>query len=251
MLLSETHLTDKIMNREVSIANYNIIRSGSKSRHTGGVAIYIQKNLNYKIKSNEQIDNNMWILSIEITEHKDLNGLYTILYHSPSSSESKFLKYFSEWMEKNHSGEMKHLICGDFNIDMSENSNKILNKNKLNSIINDNGMIQIMKKPTRITEKTKTLIDLVITNMNEIKCEQNEKDNISDHTTIHIIWNNVINMNENIEKKTILYKYNKQQLENELKKENYSFCFDENISCSKKAEKLISILKKSVYTFKK
>lgn len=119
IFLSETHLTKNILNREVGIANYNLLRSDSNSRHTGGVAIYIKKSLNYKVISNKQINNNMWILSIEINENKTLNGQYTVLYHSPSSSDADFIKFFSEWIEKNHNEEKKHIICGDFNIDMA------------------------------------------------------------------------------------------------------------------------------------
>lgn len=105
IFLSETHLTKNIFNREVGIRNYDIIRSDSQSRHTGGVAIYVRKKLNYKIISNEQIKNNMWILSIQINEHKTLNGQYTILYHSPSSSDTEFIKYLNEWIEKYHDEE--------------------------------------------------------------------------------------------------------------------------------------------------
>lgn len=251
LLLSETHLTDKILNREVGIRNYEIIRADSNSRHTGGVAIYIQKNLNYKIKSNEKLDSNTWILSIEVTEHKTLNGQYTVVYHSPSSSDAEFLKFFSEWMENNNNEEKSHIICGDFNIDMSTTSNKTLYKNKLNEIIHKNGMTQKIDKYTRITQNTQTMIDLVITNTNNIQCEISDKDNISDHATINIIWKDRFCENEQIEKKTILYKYNKQLFENELKQKNYDYCYDESINCSIKAEKLIEAVRESIHKFKK
>lgn len=77
----------------------------------------------------------------------------------------------------------KHIICGDFNIDFSNTTNKTLQKNKLNNIIKENGMKQIMKEYT-ITENTRTLIDWIITNTNEIKCTVSTNDNISDHETM-------------------------------------------------------------------
>lgn len=40
----------------MNIENYEIIRCDSKSRHTGGVAIYINKNLKYKLINREVID---------------------------------------------------------------------------------------------------------------------------------------------------------------------------------------------------
>lgn len=154
-------------------------------------------------------------------------------------------------MEKNHSERKKHLICGDFNIDMAESSSKTLYKNNLNNLIYENGMMQIMNEYTRITQNTRTLIDLVITNTNDIQCKVNERDNISDHSTIQIIWKNKSIETEHLEKKMILYKYNKQELIDELKQKDYSFCYDENLSCSMKAHKLIESLKEIVYKFKK
>lgn len=97
----------------------------------------------------------MWILSIEIKQNNTLNGQYTILYHSPSSSVSNFINYFNEWIDKYHNEEKKHIVCGDFNIDMAETSNKKSIKYRLNRIIQENGMIQVMNEYTRITENTK------------------------------------------------------------------------------------------------
>lgn len=252
LLLSETHLTDKILNREININNYDILRSDSSSRHTGGVAIYIKKKIKYKLISNKQINKNVWILSIELNEQKrNLNGQYTVLYHSPSSSDAVFIKYFNEWIEKNHKEEKKHVICGDFNIDMSDTSNKICYKNKLNSTINENGMRQIMNENTRITRKTSTLIDLIITNTNTIKCKIEDNDKISDHSTIHIISNNKINKKEHIEKRMILHNYTKENFKNELRNKFWSFILDENLSVSKKAEKFTENLTQSINVFKK
>lgn len=74
-------------------------------------------------------------------------------------------------------------------------------------MIKENGMIQIMNEYTRTTQNTKTLIDLIITNTNSIKCKIDHNNNISDHATIQIIWQNTEYGNEMIEKKTILHKY--------------------------------------------
>lgn len=193
----------------------------------------------------------MWISSIEINENKTLNGQYTVLYHSPSSSDADFIKFFSEWIEKNHNEEKKHIICGDFNIDMAHTTHKTLYKHKLNEIINENGMKQIIKEYTRKTENTNTLLDLIITNTNEIKYQIDDINNISDHSTIQIVWNEIFSEKKCTEKKTILHKYNKQQLQDDLNRKEYYYCYDKNMSCSEKAEKLIQTLRESVNKFKK
>lgn len=43
VLLSETRLTENIDDSEINIKNYRVIRCDSRSRHTGGTAIYIKK----------------------------------------------------------------------------------------------------------------------------------------------------------------------------------------------------------------
>lgn len=102
-------------------------------------------------------------------------------------------------------------------------------------MIHENGMKQIMNEYTRTTENTNTLIDLVITNRNNIRCKINNNEKISDHATIKIEFEHSMKEKEFCEKKTILYKYNTQELEDKLKKKKYYYCSDKNLSCSYKA----------------
>lgn len=57
VLLSETHITSDIADEEIMINNYNLFRCDSHSRHTGGVIIYLKKNVKYKLKSNISLNN--------------------------------------------------------------------------------------------------------------------------------------------------------------------------------------------------
>lgn len=189
ILLAETHVTDNIQNQEIYIDNYEIIRCDSNSRHTGGVAIYLNENIKYKIINSETRDNIIYILSIEIIKPKKYIGQYTIIYHSPSSSDAEFLNIFDEWLEKNNTNTKTHIICGDLNIDMAETSKKSTYKKKLNKIINDHGLEQKIKEYTRITRETKTMIDLIITNNKNIEGIIINNEQITDHATLSIINN--------------------------------------------------------------
>lgn len=69
------------------------------------------------------------------------------------------------------------LSLDDFRVTCKNNAVDIIYyENKLNSTIRENGMIQIMNENTRITKNTSTLIDLIITNTNEIKCKIEDND---------------------------------------------------------------------------
>lgn len=64
-------------------------------------------------------------------------------------------------MESKEESSEKHVICGDFNLNLMINE---YYADKLKSIIQFYGYKQIVNEPTRITETSSTLIDLVITN---------------------------------------------------------------------------------------
>lgn len=66
---------------------------------------------------------------------------------------------------------------GDFNYDLLNNSyygDKVV-------IIYSNGFSQIVKSPTRITDRSRTLIDFIVTNDKYLKCAVHLTPKISDH----------------------------------------------------------------------
>lgn len=83
-MCSETCLTNEINDFEIDIENYKIERCDSHSRHTGGVVAYIKQSINYKVLLNKCYMNNLWCLVFEV-KGCDLKGIYTVLYHSPST----------------------------------------------------------------------------------------------------------------------------------------------------------------------
>lgn len=134
---------------------------------------------------------------------------------------------------------------------MAKTSKKTTYKNKLNKIIDDHGMKQKIKDYTRITQETKTLIDLVITNDKSIEGIVINSDQITDHSTLNII-NNKNKEEENMyEEKTILSKYNTKTFQEILQKQDWSFEKDINKNCSEKAKQMVNILKNSIESFKK
>lgn len=91
-----------------------------------------------------------------------------IEYHSPSKSESAFLKLFENWMEHNMMYDKMNIIVGDFNIDMLKKS---FYSDSLDKLINLLGVKQVVKEPTRVTNTSQTLIDLVLINRFEITAD--------------------------------------------------------------------------------
>lgn len=169
--LSETHLTNDIDDGEIVLKNYNVLRCNSSSTHTGGVCFYIRNNWKFKLVESIAIDRMIWWLKVEI-ENKNLKYYLIGVYRSPDkqkSPEREFLNFFEEETEKIESSD-HYLIIGDFNINWYDND---LHKKRLEEIINDNYLKQIVAQPTRITSTTATLIDYVVTNIVDITAKTN------------------------------------------------------------------------------
>lgn len=186
VFLSETRTIAPMYDSEFEIQNYKLIRCDSDSTHTGGVAIYIKKCVHFKIISNFMRDR-VWFLAIQIIKGFHVSGIYGVLYKSDEISNSVFLNNLDEWCENIIDLNKINVICGDFNINIKKDS---FYANKLLKLIEDNNLMQIVKQYTRVTSETRTLIDLVLTNSNNISCSVLEIDQITDHHMMAIQFEN-------------------------------------------------------------
>lgn len=219
LLCSETCLTEQINNFEVIIENYRLERCDSHSRHTGGVAIYIRENIDYKILTNKCFLRSIWCIVLEI-KNDFKKGIYVILYRSPSSSISCFLNILDDLCKQFIVPSKTCVIVGDFNIDVSKISTY---SQKLNDIIINSGQVQIVDYHTRITATSRTIIDLVTTNNSNITSKAIDK--ISDHETLQI---NIPVKDKNIaETSYISWKnYTKDLLIEILVRKDWSMCYN-------------------------
>lgn len=182
IVLSETHITEQIEDSELNISGYSAIRCNSHSRHTGGVILYVAKYVKFKIVVNENLDNEVWLLSVEL--HSKKNIIIHGLYKSPACSDRKFLKYLDNYVNSLVSSKT-HIMVGDFNIDMHCTTDSYYSRS-LKTYISDWGMKQLIKDYTRVTKSSRTLIDLVITNDYKVLGIVTDKYKIGDHNTIEI-----------------------------------------------------------------
>lgn len=151
-----------------------------------------------------------WI-SAYYVKYREMSFIITAIYRSPSSQEPEFYEVFEDILEELSEKNTDIIIAGDFNVDWAKES---IYRSKLEQIINDNGLKQLVKNYTRITRDTKTIIDYVITNNVNINVNISNSNKISDHEIIDI---NVENTNQNTEQengKTIdFFKYDKNKFQ--------------------------------------
>lgn len=210
VICSETCATPDILDSEIKIDGYNLIRCDSHSRHTGGTLIYIKENIKFVTKLQKCYENNVWCLAIEVLQD-ELKGIYCVIYHSPSTSDAKCLEFLSNICDILVNLLKTCVVIGDFNIDMTSNTRYSI---KLEQLMQSVGLRQIVNFYTRVTNTSNTLIDLIFTNEDRFlsKCLMNDK--VSDHETIELKLSRAVQIVETSNKTVISWKnYNKINLQ--------------------------------------
>lgn len=214
IILSETHMTENVNEQEINLENYNNILALSNSSRTGGVIIYFKKSWSIKKISEKICDFKYWIVVCE-AKYKTEKVVITAVYRSPSSQDCEFYEVFEELMEELTEKDTDIIIAGDFNIDYNRES---FYKSRINNILNDNGLKQIVNESTRITSRSRTLIDYVITNNHsKISAKNNNVNKISDHEAIEIKIECNSEKQNNSCKKIDIFKYNKNLFNSEIR----------------------------------
>lgn len=178
--LSETRVTAEIEDSELCMPGYSVIRCDAESRFTGGVILYIRSDIKYDLLRIDKIEANCWCVAVEVND-KMYKGVLMVVYHSPSASDAEFIRHLEDLTEELIiKGEC--LIVGDFNIDITVET--FYKKKLLNEMLNL-GMKQYVDKPTRITQDSRTTIDLVFSNTSvQVQVEYDPQ--ITDHAGIKI-----------------------------------------------------------------
>ena len=162
----------------------------------GGLVIYINKRICEEDDIEEfdpysEPDNNSGEFQfVKIKNCKDHRKTTIIgnVYRSPSIKPEKFNKLYDKILQKlntnRYANKIKYIV-GDFNQDLIKYDNDDDCQNLIDNAHN-NGFVQIVSRPTRITENSATLIDHVYTNNvdSTLSCNILTLD-LSDHLATH------------------------------------------------------------------
>lgn len=180
--LSETRLTSDIGDNEIFIKGYSIVRCDSENRHTGGVLMYIKENVILLETVKYTYLKNFWLLSVKISVNNK-HYVLVCIYHSPSSSDADFLRDFEEWCQGIQDITCPRIIVGDFNIDWTVNNTY---KNRLKNLMGDIGIQQWVGSITRPNDSGGSIIDLVFSDIINLKCKVHQTPKITDHYIVCI-----------------------------------------------------------------
>jgi hypothetical protein len=100
------------------------------------------------------------------------------IYRTPDTPSPSIDQLENEILDSSES-----FVLGDLNIDQINN-----NQNNLKSLIRRTRVKQMIKEPTRVTETTRTLIDVILTNSSHCDSSSSRitRCEISDHDLIYV-----------------------------------------------------------------
>eukprot|EP00916_Digyalum_oweni_P003911 GHVL01006970.1.p1 GENE.GHVL01006970.1~~GHVL01006970.1.p1 ORF type:complete len:207 (+),score=13.47 GHVL01006970.1:215-835(+) len=143
--LSETRLSNIVNNDDLYLSGFNLpIRQDRPNNPHGGVAVYVKDNLYCKTRNDLSIPD---LEAIWIETKIQQESLLVGTFYRPPSANVGYWDLIDQSVNAAGMTGMKYIVCGDFNSD-------VLNSTcfNLQDIMIKNGLFQLVKQPTRITE---------------------------------------------------------------------------------------------------
>ncbi len=184
LAINESKIDPTIRDSEIYINNYSIVRF-DRNRFGGGVALYIKNTIPYTERK-DLVPDNLEMICVEINRQHSRPFLITTWYRPPNS-ELDIFNNFELFPFKCDMENKELIIVGDLNCDV----NKVpldSPTHKLQTLSSLYQLTQVINDPTRVTETTSTLIDLILTNKAEnISCAGVLHLGISDHSLVYAV----------------------------------------------------------------
>ena len=144
--------------------NYISKHQVRSDRRRGGVSIYIHSSLKFKERPDLSIiSKDIETLTLEILSDKTRNVLVNVLYRPPVGQYEQFENFLTTFFSRTKSCNKDVHIAGDFNLNLLDHDTNKKVEDFLN-LIYQNNLIPTTNKLTRVTMKTVTAIDHILTN---------------------------------------------------------------------------------------
>ena len=191
--MSESWLKQHLHSSLVSIEGFDTFRqhrgaNPKQKKRGGGLITYVNKKHSSYCEplqdlgiSNDNIEA-QWTL---IHRPNCKNIMVCNVYRPPNGNLDKSVKYLSDCLNTLNLSKLNLFILGDLNINYKNKSS--VSYKKLHYFIQSQGLSQHINNTTRNTDKTKSLIDLAITNSRYVSKSGTLDHIMSDHQSIYIV----------------------------------------------------------------
>ena len=184
--VSETWLRPSLNSKLYELDGYTLYRSdrdhkGGKGKRGGGLLTYINNrhaacSLTHNLDVSSKHIEAQWL---NICRPHCKNVTIGNFYRPPSGELTLTINYLEECMKLIQPDNDEVFLLGDFNVNFKNKQSPEFKS--MDFFVKANGLSQLIKKPTRITNKSKSLIDLVMTNSKYIARSGTLDHFISDH----------------------------------------------------------------------
>ena len=163
--LTETHICNETYNNTNGLYNipgYTFEKKNRRKGKGGGVGVYISDRLNW-VRRKDLENDETECLFIEVKLKNSKNVIVGCLYRPPDGSlylNKNFNDIFQDVLSAVNETLLETIILGDVNANYLKRNDS----RELKEIIATAGFKQLITEPTRVTENTKTLIDVILTN---------------------------------------------------------------------------------------
>lgn len=161
LAINESKLDQTTDSCLVNIDGYTLERVDRTSNGGGGVALYIRDSINYKVRS-DIVPSNLEMIAIEISKLKVKPFIISTWYRPPHSLVG-VLKEFEDFLKAVDAEGKETLVVGDINCDLANTSIDPL-RSTVMFLYDTYQFRQLITEYTRVTDRSKTLIDHLLTN---------------------------------------------------------------------------------------
>ena len=187
LCLNETWFDMSIADGEIQLDGYSHIRR-DKTRHQGGVLVYIASNLNFKERGEIGDESGeLQCLWLEIVPPKSKGFLICSSYRSPNSDNERiYVEGLRNMLDSVSDLQKEVILIGDFNFDLKRSSKSAACKCFVD-MFKEFGLKQIIRDYTRVTQHSKTLIDLFLTSRPDLYITGVMPVGFSDHSVTYAV----------------------------------------------------------------
>ena len=163
--LTETWLTENCTNM-YNIHNYKLLTASRKNKSGGVVGMYIKDEINFKLREDLSVfhEGVLETLFVELKiNNKKESVVVGVLYRPPNSKMKEFEDELEKVLSKIIKENKLFYLMGDININMLK-MNQVLTVDRFMCQLFSSSLYPLITKPTRIMDRSATLIDNILTN---------------------------------------------------------------------------------------
>ena len=187
MCLTETWLKPRMTDSELHLDGYNLIRNDRTEKGGGGTAIYYNSKLMVHQRTDINCGLDVEAILLEITFPNRSRVLVCSAYCADQTLYKDFKPCLETMLDRASSENIELLFLGDFSQDLLP-KRLTADARDLRQTFSTYQLTQLIKSPTRITNRSKTLIDHIYTSdSNKVIASGVSQCAISDHSLIYLV----------------------------------------------------------------